>query len=386
MLGNGTIVPCQRESPTTMPPSRLKPIRRLAAIGLGVLCGCQPAPPIKVGFIGGLSGRVSELAIDGRNGAQLAVETLDARSGPRFELHIHDDSHLSTPAADAIDAAVDEGDAFAVGPMTSVDARSLVAQAARRRLVLISPTANTDDLLGIDDYFFRVIPSAGGGAEQFAQAAMARGLRSAAVMTDSRNLVYSEAFAQVFASRYKALGGSVGKVAHDEDVLNPDYAKMATELLSTHPQVVLLVCSAPDASVVARQLRRLDPGVQLEIASWAANLKLLQLGGQAMEGALVLQALDLDSQAPAYLDFRQRYTARFGDLPSQAAVFSYEAVILGAEGLARKMDDQSLRDALRVPGRWPGLQQAVILDRFGDSAGRFRLSEVRDGRFVMLPS
>ncbi len=369
-----------------MLPSRLQPFRSLAAIGLAALCGCQPAASVKVAFIGSPSGRVSELAIEGRDGAQLAVETLNQRAGPRYELHLHDDAHAGAQPADAIDAAADEGDAFAVGPMTSVDAQGIVAEAGRRRLVLISPTANSDDLRGIDDYFFRVIPTAGMGARQFAEAAIARGLRTAAIMTDSRNRAYSESFAQSFADRYVALGGSLGRIAHDETSENPDYAKVAAALLSTRPQVVLLICSTPDASVVAHQLHRRDPAPQLEIASWAANLKLLQLGGAAVEGALVLQALDLDSQAPAYVDFRDRFTARFGGAPSQAALFSYEAVMLGAEGLRRKTDTQSLRDALRTPGQWAGLQQPLVLDRFGDSTSRFRLSEIRGGRFMMLPT
>ena len=369
-----------------MLPTRLRPNRGLAAIGLAALCGCQPAPPIEVAFIGSPSGRATELAIDGRDGAELAVETLNARSGPRYELRLHDDAHAVTSAVGAVDAAADEGAAFAIGPMTSVDAKAMVGEAARRRLVLISPTANIDDLRGLDDYFFRMSPSAGEGAGQFAQAAIARGLRTAAVMTDSRNRGYSESFAKSFSTRFAALGGSLGTVAHDESSQKPDYAKLAATLLATHPRVVLLICSAPDAAVVAQQLRRLDPGVQLEIASWAANLKLLQLGGQAVEGALALQALDLDSQAPAYTDFRTRFAARFGNQPSQAAVFSYEAMMLGAEGLQRKAGEQSLRDALRAPGNWPGLQQPIVLDRFGDSVRRFRLSEVRGGRFVMLAS
>jgi branched-chain amino acid transport system substrate-binding protein len=369
-----------------MPLPRLQPIRRLAALGLAALCGCLPTAPIKVAFISSPSGRVSELAIEGRDGAQLAVETLNGRTGPRYELRLHDDAHAVTRAADAIDAAAEEGDAFAVGPMTSVDANDLATQAARRRLVLISPTANSDDLHGIDDYLFRLVPTAALGAEQLADAAIARGLRSAAIMTDSRNRAYSESFAKSFATRYVALGGSVGRIAHDESSQNTDYAKVAETLLSTRPQVVLLICSAPDASVVAHQLHRRDPAPALAIAAWAANLKLLQLGGANVEGALVLQAVDIASQAPAYLDFSNRFMARFGGPPSQAALLSYEAVMLGAEGLQRKTETQSLRDALRVPGNWPGLQEPLVLDRFGDSKSRFRLSEVRGGRFVMLPT
>ncbi len=366
---------------------RLQRFPGLAALGLAALCGCQPAPPVKVAFIGGLSGRISDLAIDGRNGAELAIEALNAQAGARYELRVHDDGGVAEQGPAVIDSVVDEADAFAVGPMTSVLAKAMVPEASKRHLVLISPTANSDELSGIDDYFFRVIPSAGPGADQLAAVAIARGLTTAAVMMEWRNRSYTESFAKRFSERFKGLGGAPPSLVSYESDENPDFGKIAAALLSTHPKVVLLVCSAVDASIVAQQLRRLDPAVQLVMSSWAANVQLLQLGGRAIDGALVMQVLDLDNQAPAYVGFRKRFVERFGSSPGQAAVFSYDATMMGAEGLRRKKGDQSLRDALRAPGAaWPGLQQPLVLDRFGDSVSRFHLSEVRNGRFVMLPS
>ena len=367
-----------------MPLSRLQTIRRLAALGLAALCGCQPAPTIKVAFVGSLSGHVTELAIDGRNGAQLAIDTLNAQSGPHYELRLHDDGPTPEAAIAAIDAVADEGDAFAIGPMTSVIAKRMLPEAAKRQVVLISPTANSDDLSGADDWFFRVIPPAGPGAEQIADAAIARGLRSAAVMAEWRNRTYSESFTNKFGARFQSQGGAPIHVVRYETDQNPDYAALAADLLSTHPRLVLFVCGAVDAAIVSQHVRRLDPDVQIAMASWAANVQLLQMGGRAIEGALVLQALDLDSPEPAYVDFRKRFIERFGNPPSQAAVFSYDATMLGAEGLRRKSARQSLRDVLSAPAEWPGLQQPVVLDHFGDSIHRFRLSEVRKGRFVML--
>jgi len=369
-----------------MPPPRLKPILALAAIGLAALCGCQPVPTVKVGFVGSLSGRVSELAIDGRNGTQLAIETLNAQSGPRYELHLHDDAAAAATPAAIVDAMADEGDAFAIGPMTSVLAKAMVPEADRKQLVLISPTANSDDLSGMDDWFFRVIPPAGPGAMQIADAAVGRGLMTASVMAEWHNRTYSDRFTEVFAGRFRSQGGTVANVVRYESGQHPDYTRIAGELLSAHPRLVLLVCGSVDAAIIAQQLRRLDPDVQIAMASWAANVQLLQMGGRAIEGALVLQALDLDSPEPAYVAFRKRYVERFGNAPSQAAVFSYDATMLGAEGLRRRTGGQSLRDALRAPATWPGLQRPIVLDHFGDSVSRFRLSEVRQGRFVMVGS
>jgi branched-chain amino acid transport system substrate-binding protein len=370
------------------PPSR----RAHAVLAIAVaasafaLAGCKPAPPVRIGFIGGLTGRISDLAVDGRNGAQLAVETLNAQGGARYELSVHDNGHEPDQGTAAVDAAADEGDAFAVGPMTSALAIGLTREADRRRLVMISPTANSDLLSGRDDYFFRVIAPAAPGAQLTAQTLRARGVGRVAVLLEWRNRVYSEDFANAFEARFRGLGGSeVARVAYDGEA-SPDFAALAGRLLAGRPAAVLLVCGAVDASIVAQQLRRLDARVPLAVASWAANVQLLQLGGRAVEGALVQQVLDLDSRNPAWLDFLHRFEQRFGTVPGQSAVYSYEAVMVGVAALERRGPGQSLHDVLARPGRWPGLQGPVVLDRYGDSTNPAYMSEVRDGRFVMLPS
>jgi len=378
--------PPQRQTAPNMSPTRVPATRRLAVLGLAMLCGCQPAAPIKVGFVDTLSGRVTDLAIDGRNGAELAIETLNAQPGRRYELSVHDDGGTPESASAAIDALADEGVAFVIGPMTSTNAASMLPEASKRHLVLISPTANSDALSGQDDWFFRVMPASGPGAEQLAAALVARGLTPVAAMTEWRNRTYSESFTRRFDARLRDLGGPPIREVRYESDQSPDYAKIAAQLLVMHPKSVLLVCSAVDASIVAQQLRRLDANVQLAMSPWGANAELLQLGGRAIEGALVLQTQDPDSQEPVYLEFRKRFVQRYGNQPSQAAAYSYEATMMGAEGLRRKTDGQSLRDVLRAPGSWPGLQKPVVLDRFGDSVGAFHLSEVRQGRFAMLGS
>ncbi|MET0382488.1 MAG: ABC transporter substrate-binding protein [Burkholderiaceae bacterium] len=356
----------------------------LLLAGVVALGGCQP-PPVRIGFIGGLRGRLSDLVADGRNGAQLAVETLNEKGGrQRYELMVHDDEPDAGAIGALVDAAADRGDAFAVGPMTSSLAAGLLDEANRRRFVMISPTANSGALSKLDDYLFRVAAAAGPGAERLAQVAIDRGLETAAVMMDWRNRSYSEDFAKAFAVKFQALGGTRVEYVRYETRFDPDFADVAAQLLASHPKIVLLASGSIDASMVAQKLRRMDPKVALAVASWTAHDQFLQLGGPAVEGALVLQPLDLDSKAPSYLDFLRRYRARFGMAAGPAAALSYEAAMVGADAMKKTSPGRSLRDVLRVPGDWPGLQGPVVLDRFGDSGNRFFLSEVRGGRFTML--
>jgi branched-chain amino acid transport system substrate-binding protein len=365
---------------------RIPAFRILVVVGLAALCGCEPPPPIKIGFLGGFTGRLSDLAIDGRDGAQLAIETLDAQGGQRYELDVIDTRQDVAQSRHFVDVAADAGDAFAIGPMTSALAIEMAKEANLRQFVLITPTANSDALSGQDDYLFRVITAAGPGAQQLAEATYARGYRTAAVLMEWHNRVYSEDFGVAFGRRFQAIGGQPVDYAHFQSDASPDFAAAAAQVLANRPGAVLMVCGAVDASIAAQQLRRLDPDVKIVLASWAANVQLLQMGGRAVEGALVQQALDLESPAPAYVDFKRRFEKRFGTEPGQAAVYSYEAAMMGVEALRKRAPGQSLRDVLRVPGEWPGLQEPVVLDRFGDSVNHFHLSEVHDGHFVMLPS
>jgi branched-chain amino acid transport system substrate-binding protein len=54
---------------------------RLGVMLVAFLIGCAPPEPIRIGFVGGTSGRVADLGIAGRNGAQLAVELRNQAGG-----------------------------------------------------------------------------------------------------------------------------------------------------------------------------------------------------------------------------------------------------------------------------------------------------------------
>ena len=66
---------------------------------LGLVSGCGPREPVRVGFLGGLSGRVADLGEAGRNGAQIAVEEVNRAGGidgRQIQLIVRDDCLLYT--------------------------------------------------------------------------------------------------------------------------------------------------------------------------------------------------------------------------------------------------------------------------------------------------
>ena len=95
----------------------------LAATSLAVLlAACSPPEPVRLGFIGGLSGRVADLGESARNGFHLAVEQANAAggiNGRQIEMLVKDDGQDPAKARQAAEALVAAGVVAIIGPGTT---------------------------------------------------------------------------------------------------------------------------------------------------------------------------------------------------------------------------------------------------------------------------
>ena len=351
-----------------------------AALALAAGAGCRSSDSVRIGFLGDL---ISELGVGGRNGAELAVETLNAEHGVHYELLLEDDRNDPKAAQAAVASFASRNVAFAVGPMTSEMAVAAVPEANRKGVVLISPTATTDELSAKDDFFFRVAADAPAGARQLARLLHARGARSIAVLMDTANRAYSASFGHAATLEFRGLPGGKATEIQYRSGNSLAFADVMHRVVGEPCDAAILVTSPGDAAIVTQHLRRFSQHVVIALSPWGANVQFLQVGGRATEGTIALQAVDLESPLPRMRDFVTRYRARFGEPPATPAVQSYEAVMLGVQAVRRR-GAKPLRATLSVPGTWSGLDGEFSLDAFGDARRALHLTEVRDGRFAPL--
>ncbi|MDF1553127.1 MAG: ABC transporter substrate-binding protein [Deferrisomatales bacterium] len=366
---------------------RARHLARWTALAVLVtLCACTDKTPVQIGFVGGLSGRVADLGISGRDGVLLAVEQRNAQGGIHgrpVRLLVRDDRQDPETARVAVQELIDSGVAAIVGPMTSSMAMATVPLVNRHQVVMVSPTVTTTDLSGLDDFFLRVSATTRDYAHKTARHLAEKvGVRSATLVYDLSNESYTRSWTDNFKQEFLRLGGRVaGEVTFtsgDDAVMH----ELARRAAGEGADAVVVSAGAMDAALFCQQFAKLPGRPHLAVSEWAATERFLELGGTAAEGVLVDQFFDRHSAAPAYLAFRDRYRERHDTAPGFIAVNAYDAANLVMEALDRRQGGENLKQTILGMGGFQGVQGSLVLDPFGESDRRAHLSVVRNGRFV----
>ena len=351
---------------------------------LFLIGGCSPREPLRIGFLGGLSGNVADLGEAGRNGAQIAIEEANRAggiNGRQLELIVRDDAQNPEKAIAAADELIAAQVEAIVGPMTSAMAEVVLPLAKDAGVVLVSPTVSARKFFGRDDNLFLVMSSTQEEARLSASYHFKdSGARRVAAIYDLKNLAYTESWLREFTVAFQQLGGDIFPVAYES---SPD-ANLGTivrQALNTRPDAVLMITSAVDAARFSQKLRDRHPDILLFTSQWAATDRLIELGGAAVDGMMVHNYYDRDSGSERMTNLRRVYVERFQREPGFAGVAAYDATRAVLDGLTRRRGGESLRDALLLHGPFSGAENDFSFDRFGDSQRVPHIAVVRDGQF-----
>lgn len=372
-----------------MQPKLSLAFRAVLAITMTVgLTACTPPEPINLGFIGGLSGRVADLGIEGRNGALLAIEQRNKAGGiggRQVVLIAEDDQQNPEVARQAVGKLIDSKVAAIIGPMTSAMAVATVPLVNKAQMVMISPTTTTNDLTALDDYFFRILSPTRSYAVKSANHHFSQlGLHRMAAIYDLRNQAYTESWLDDYSAAFNAAGGKLVERMSFSSGNETHFSNLARHLLAAKPDGVLLIANSVDAALLAQQLRRINPSIAIAASEWSATERLIELGGRAVEGMMIAQFLDRQSQQPSYIEFRKQYAERFSKEPGFAGLTAFDATNVVMDALTSQRASQTLKQALLSRKTFAGAQSPVVFDDFGDANRDTFMTTIKNGAFVVL--
>ncbi len=355
----------------------------LAAAGLSA---CAPQTPVRLAFLAGFTGATTrDLAASARDGALLAVEQAQA-AGRSVELLEFDHANRPDSLPELAVRMASAQAAAVIGPLTSHIAQFWLPLAQQHGLLAVSPTVSSHLFVGLDDLFFRVCASTreyGHAAAEFA--VQRRGWHRLALIRDDSNAAYSRSWAEFFVSRAQSLGATVAEpVVFSGPISAQQMQTVLQQALAPQPEALVLVTNANDTATLAQLARQSHQAPALQAAEWAANEQLIVRGGRAVEGMVVTQFFDRNSRAPAYLAFLQHFEQRYRRLPGYAEVTAYDAAQVLLHALAQQAAGEALKATLLRLRTFPGLQDPIVFDDFGDHLRPMVMAEIRNGRFVNI--
>jgi len=354
-----------------------------------LLYGCGNNGDIPVGFAGQLTGRQAELGVQERNGVLLAVEHINASggiAGRPIRLMIRDDLGTPEGAKIADQELIKAGVVAIIGHATSSQTIIGVPLINAAHVVMLSPTATTQDLAGLDDYFFRVIPPHDRRGDIFARHICEdRRIKRLAVMYDSDNTAYCRSYRDSFCRAYLSMGCDIAGEIWFSSSARPDYDVLLSGLHTKAPDGLLIVASDHDTAFIAQRMLLMNWKIPMFTSAWAQTEILIKKGGRAVEGMEIEQAYALNSQKETLLNFKKLYQNAYGRAPSFGAAFGYEAAGVLAAALEKTGGKpEGLRKALSEIKNFSGLVDAFSMDKWGDVIRPFYVGAVHKGKFIDL--
>lgn len=361
----------------------------LLATGLLTMPGPLRAEEITIGFTAALSGDFAAFGQNMRKGLSLAVAELNKKGGITYRIDAVDDRGEAREGVVIAqrfcsDANVD----VVMGYSVSSIALAAVPVLTDCKLPVLASAVTNPALSNISPYFRRnVLTDAVQGAMMGAYAAKTPGLKSIYVLNQQDD--YGIGVARAFGDSAVKNGA---KVVGTESYLlgTKDFRTLLTKVRSLQPDAIFVGGFYAEAAKIADQARALGIKAQLLSTDGSANVELIKLGREAVEGMIVYGMFDPAVATPATSAFLSAYRTVYKEEPNTWAALGYDSgVTLGAAvDLAAKdgpVTRASLNAAFARVKDVPGVTGPTSFDASGDRAGALYFLTVKDGKFGLAP-
>ncbi|MBI9104370.1 MAG: ABC transporter substrate-binding protein [Spirochaetales bacterium] len=347
--------------------------------------GCRDTTPIKVGFVGALTGDFSSVGISSRNAIMLALETANndgGINGKKIELIVRDDKSDPELTYAMTEELINEGISVIFGPTTSSAALSIQPLFGKEGIVFLSSTVSTMELDGIDDNLIRFI-SVKTRKDKITKLLLDyNGVEEVVVVNDLTNNKFAISYIDEIQPAYESRGGMIKKVITYVPQEDSAYGDTAEMIMNENPQGIIFLGDERNTALLCQQLKK--KGYTGLLFTNAMTNSLVDHGGSAVDGLMMLSTFDSDSVDEEYLEVSRRYEERFSMKMNFAVKRAYEAAMTLIDALHRDPSMKNMKKTLLEKNTYPGLQGEIHLDQYGDVDRAMFLFILEDGKIKRM--
>ena len=344
--------------------------------------------PIKIGFIGPLTGDAAVYGEPLRNVIQLAVNEINAAGGiggRQIEMIYEDGKCNGKDGANAMQKLVNVDQVkIVIGGFCSSESLAAAPIAMNNKVLLFSPGSSSPDLSNAGPYFFRNYPSDATQGRVLAEVAYnQKDWQKAAVIQEQ--LDYPLGVYNVFAEVFTALGGEVNVETFPSGT--SDFRTQLTKLKADSPDVLLVSVQTPQAAeIILRQVNELQWEVNLMGVDVIAGSDLPQTNPDLVEGMIVAE-FGFDRSNPKFQKFIAAYQDVYGEEPPYLnyAQTEYDSIYILKDAIEAVGEDvDKIVDWLNNLEDWAGVSGLVSFDDNGDVVGGHQPEIIQGGTVVLF--
>ena len=327
-----------------------------------VMTGCNAASSesgdssdsavFKIGAMGPLTGDNASYGISVKQGAQLAVDEINAAGGVEgmtLELLFEDDELDEEKAVSAYNKVMDQGANVIMGAVTTGCCIAVTEESVQDNILQITPSGSGLECTQYDNCF-RVCFTDPMQGRMMAEYIKEQGYSNAAIIYDVSS-DYSTGIKDAFVETFTAAGGTI---AAEESFTagDVDFKTQLTKIKSSGADCLFLPIYYAEVGYISEQA----PTVGLSLPyfgcdGWDGVIAQLDGNTQNIEGAAFLTPFVATSEQQNVKDFVAAYEDAYGSTPDQFAADGYDCVYAIYEALQQidgvaDMEPAELCDAL----------------------------------------
>ena len=345
---------------------------------------------IKIGGLYELSGAGASAGTNFKNGVDMAVKEINAAGGilgKKLEHSIADTQSNPGVAKGLATKAIDDGSFAVFGPVFS--GSIMVSMAETRRAEV--PNFTGGEAAAItkqgNPYIFRTSFTQDTAMPKVARY-IANGLKAKTVAVIYVNNDFGKGGRDALT---KALADAGAKVVADisTDSGQVDFSAPVLKAKQANADVIFVYTNEEESARALRELRKQGVAKPIVGETTLTGQKVIELAGDAANGAIAHVGLTVDSPNPLMLKFKANFYQNYKYISDHNGIKGYTGVYLLKAAIEKvgKVDRVAVAKALHGLSvsavKVPGVIMDVSIDNNGDLDRESFLVEVKDGKQVV---
>jgi len=351
--------------------------------------GLAKSEVIKIGVVGPLTGQFAAVGQSQLNGAKMRADEINAAGGEyTIELLSEDDASNCDQSVNATVKLITRDKVAAIlGACNSPCALAMVPLTKRYKVPQFTFGVGTAITKQGSEWVFRVAVGAPGQTQALASYAVKElGQKKIAV------LYSDDEYGASMAEGFKAALAKMGlKPAAFESYprSDKDFSGQLATVKKSGATALYCTGSYAASALIAKQAKQLGLKLQLLGDTGNASPKYAELGGEAVDGAVIVEPFTPADPAPKNQEFVKKYEQKFNRKPDGWVAEMYDTVgmILAAVKSAGKVDPKAIRDyasGLKPGSGYQGILGEWYFDQEGNANFDLYKVQIKGGKKVIL--